>query len=140
MRFFFITCLLIVFAGITAAENPVDSQPALDLQVDAKVCDTIVDRMPINPATEYSADVHQVWLWSKITGAQDTIAIKHVWSYKGEDIWTTEIDVKSSSWRAFSYKTIPSDWTGKWEARVVGPDGTVMATIPFTVGEDLKSR
>jgi hypothetical protein len=68
----------------------------------------------------------------------DTTVIKHVWLYKGEEMATVELPVRSSSWRTYSYKTIPPEWSGDWVVKVIDASGNVMKAVPFKIGEMTK--
>ena len=96
--------------------------------------------MPVGGADSFSPDVEMLYLWSRISGAQDSTSVHHVWSYEGEEKLNFELPVKSPSWRCWTFKTILPEWTGQWEAKIIGPDGTVMATIPFTVTEPTETE
>jgi hypothetical protein len=109
-------------------------KPAAALTVEAKVCTGVQDRMPVGEAASFPATVDQVYLWTKITGASGEITIKHVWVYNGKEMTTVDLPVKTAAYRTWSAKKILPSWTGKWEVRVVGPDGATLATVPFTIG------
>ena len=110
------------------------------LTVEAQICTGIEDRMPVGTGESFPTDVDKLYLWSRITGAQDSISVYHVWSYEGEEKLNFEMPVKSPSWRCWTYKTILPEWTGQWEAKIIGPDGTVMATIPFNISEQTEEE
>jgi hypothetical protein len=130
----------------TAAEEPgeetsqVMEEKVPGLTVEAQICTAIEDRMPVGSGDMFPPDVDTLFFWSRITGAQDSISIHHVWSYEGEEKLNFELPVKSPPWRAWTYKTILPEWTGQWEAKIIGPDGTIMATIPFTVSKQTKEE
>jgi hypothetical protein len=42
--------------------------------------------------------------------------------------------VAGSNWRSWSSKNIDPMWTGSWRVDIVGPDGTVLQSLSFTVG------
>ncbi|MCP4568196.1 MAG: DUF2914 domain-containing protein [FCB group bacterium] len=119
--------------------EPVVAEPAIKaslLTVDAKICSGIEERQPTGVADRFDPGVEKVFLWSKISGATDSIMISHVWLYEGKEMAVVDLPVKSASWRAWSSKKILPSWTGEWEARVVGPDGVVMATTRFTIAAE----
>ncbi len=115
-----------------AITEPMEEQVP-GLTVEAQICTDIVERMPVGGGDSFTSEVGKLYLWSRITGAQDSISIHHVWSYEGEEKLNMELPVKSPSWRAWTYKTILPEWTGQWEGKIIGPDGTIMATIPFQI-------
>ena len=112
-----------------------EEKPASALTVEAKACTGVQDRMPVGEGTTFPATVGQVYLWTKISGALGEITVKHVWLRDGKEMATVDLPVKTGSYRTWSAKKIPPSWTGSWEVHVVGPDGTTLATVPFTVGE-----
>jgi hypothetical protein len=109
-------------------------KPADALKVEAKLCTGVQDRLPVGEATTFPATVDQVYLWTKIIGASGEITVKHVWVHNGKEMTTVDLPVKTAAYRTWSAKKILPHWTGQWEVRVVGPDGTTLATVPFTVG------
>jgi hypothetical protein len=116
--------------------NKADMEPATDITVETAVCTSVVDREPVGTADVFPADVGQVYFWSKIEGCQDTTMVKHVWYYKGDEIATVQLPVRSSMWRTYSYKTIPPEWSGDWVVKVVDASGNVLKAVPFKVGEE----
>lgn len=120
----------------TSKPAPIKAEPAASaalLTVDVKICSAIEERQPVGVADCFDAGVEQVYLWSKISGAADSTSVTHVWLFEGKEIATVELPVKSSSWRTWSSKKMLPARTGEWEARVVGPDGVIMATTRFVI-------
>jgi len=109
------------------------------VEVEAAVCTAVEERLPVGTADVFPAEVGQVYFWTKVEGLQDTTMIKHVWYYKGDEIATVQLPVRSSSWRTYSYKTIPPEWSGDWVVKVVDADGEVLKAVPFKVGEEKMS-
>jgi hypothetical protein len=113
---------------------------ALKFEVEAVLCTNVVDREPVGEAADFPADVDKVYLWTKVTGLPEgeSSFIHHVWLTGGEEMADVQLVVKGDPWRTYSYKTIPPEWAGDWEVKVVGPDGNVIKSIPFTVGKQAK--
>lgn len=131
--------LFFVSSGISQSDSGLANiEPEDKLAVEAILCSGIAERVPIDTVSEFGPEVERVYLWTKISGATDTLLIRHLLIYEGKTVLDLELPVKSASWRTWSYKTIDGDWSGKWEAQVIGADGTVMATIPFMVGVTAK--
>lgn len=124
----------LMFAFVCAATVGAQGEKPAALTVEAKLCTGVQDRMPVGEATTFPATVDQVYLWTKIIGAAGDITVKHVWVYNGKEMTTVDLPVKTAAYRTWSAKKILPQWTGKWEVRVVGPDGATLATVPFTVG------
>jgi len=131
--------LLIIFslvAGAIAQNQTEADQPPENLEVEAVLCTGIEDRMPTGENTAFPADVEKVYLWTRVSGVTEgEMTIHHVWLRNGKEMADVPLKVKGSPWRTYSYKTIPAEWAGKWEAKVVGPDGNVIKSLAFTVGE-----
>jgi hypothetical protein len=108
-------------------------ETASTLTVEAKLCTSVVDRVPQGEATKFGSDVGQVYLWCRVNGATDTTHVEHLWYYKGEEKASIKLPVKTASWRTWSKKTIMPQWTGQWEVKIVDVDWHVLKTIAFTV-------
>ncbi len=113
----------------------VSVETASGLTVTTELCTGIEERMPVGMAKAFPADVNEVYLWSRIVGAQDTTFVKHVWYYKGNEMADVHLDIKSAAWRAWSKKTILPSWTGDWEVKIFDADDAELAAMKFTVGE-----
>jgi len=101
---------------------------------DAKLGTGVQDREPQGVATSFKPDVGKVYCWTKVTGAEGG-EITHVW-YKGDEKMTeVKLPIKYASTRTWSAKTIPADGKGDWKVEVLGPDGTVLQTLTFTIAE-----
>ena len=51
-----------------------------------------------------------------------------------EEMGRIPLRVAGSNWRTWSSKNIEPNWTGVWRVDIVGPDGTVLESVSFTVG------
>lgn len=96
----------------------------------------VENRKPVNVDSTFSADVGTIYFYSVIEGAQDTTTISHVWYYKEEEKARINLQVKSSSWRTWSSKTILEKWTGPWRVMIEDANGNVLATKSFTIQEN----
>ncbi|MEA3297327.1 MAG: DUF2914 domain-containing protein [candidate division Zixibacteria bacterium] len=110
-----------------------DSAIESDLTVEAEVCTSIEERMPVGAGDSFSADIGELFLWSKIKGASDSTAVKHYWFYKDKEMTVVELQVKSTSWRTWSCKQILPEWTGDWETRIVDINGVVLESVSFKI-------
>lgn len=135
-----ITLTIIAIIALLPAVSLGQEQPtgnvAATLTADATVCTDVQERVPMGEAKSFPADVGKLFLWCKISGAgQGETTISHVWLHDGKEMANVQLSVKGNSWRTWSSKTILPQWTGNWEVRIVGPDGTVIKSITFTVGQ-----
>ena len=122
-----------------AAPAAAPAAPAASVSVvEAVVARSVVDRVPQDTGTAFPADVGQVVLWTKVSGATAATAataIHHVWFHGDSQVGDVELAVGGSPWRTWSKKTVPADWTGAWHVEVRDAAGTVLKRIDFTVGQ-----
>lgn len=109
-------------------------QPAPSVQVAAAVLTTgIRDHMPVDSLSRVPSDVGRVFLWTRITGAQDSTVVAHVWYRGDEQAASVQLPVRSPDWRTYSTKQILPSWTGPWHVEVVDANGNVLKTVTFQV-------
>jgi len=124
-RTLMVLLVTLLVGGLTASAG------AQEMTVEAAIAMDVVDRMPVDTASTFSADVGQLWCWTKITGAEG-MTIEHVWSY-GEWEWVVPLQIGGSPWRTYTSKKVMADWTGDWTVTVRTSAGEVLETINFTV-------
>jgi hypothetical protein len=126
--------MLLALAVALAAQEPQGQMAQEGLAVaEAVITGSVMDRQPGASLDTVAADMGQVYCWSRITGAQEETTIEHVW-YKGDvEMARVQLTVAGSNWRTWSSKNIEPIWTGAWHVDIVGPDGTVLDTVNFTV-------
>ncbi len=117
----------------TALATPLNAQEVAGIQVDIAIARAVMDRMPVDTASTFPADVGQVACWTRVTGATDT-TIQHVWIH-GENEFPVSLEIGGSPWRVWSTKSIPAEWAGEWRVEVRDASGTVLASTAFTVGQ-----
>ena len=145
MKHISIAALALLFAQGLAAQDttkaaaPVAAPaaaPTVSVSVaEAVVARSVLERVPQDTGTAFPADVGQLVLWTKVTGATAATAIHHVWFHGDTQVGDVELAVGGSPWRTWSKKTVPADWTGAWHVEVRDAAGTVLKRIDFTVGQ-----
>jgi hypothetical protein len=123
--------LCLVCPAIVLAQAPPPA--ASGLEIESQLCRSVLEREPVEPAESFSADVGQVFLWTKVTGATDSAIIKHVWFYGEQEMATVELPVRSSSWRTWSSKNILPQWVGNWQVKIVDAEGNIFKSVSFTI-------
>jgi hypothetical protein len=93
-----------------------------------------MDRAPMDSGTAFPADVGQLVLWTRVSGAAGSV-IRHVWFHGETEVGNVELTVTASPYRTWSRKTVPADWTGAWHVEVRDAAGAVVQRIDFTVGQ-----
>ncbi|MFZ1947456.1 MAG: DUF2914 domain-containing protein [bacterium] len=95
------------------------------------VCAAVKDRVATGVADTFPSDIYGLYCFTRVAGAKDPLAIKHVW-YHGETVVAeARLAVKGSPWRTWSYKVMRDDWKGPWKVDVTSPDGSVIASKRF---------
>jgi len=74
-----------------------------------------------------------LYCFTRVNGAKGDIEVTHVWYYGDVERARIDLSVRSSSWQTFSSKRIQAHETGKWRVEVLGPGGTLLETILFSV-------
>lgn len=130
--------LLLVLAGATTlvAQDP-EAMPSgneMEMRVTQAVTATgVQDREPVGIAETFSAEVGEVFFYTVFEGDFPESEVTHVWRRDGEEMARVPLTVRGPRWRTWSSKRILADWTGSWTAQVVGPEGTVIESVEFTV-------
>lgn len=118
--------LLLVQAGF--------SQEAAGLEVmNPAICKNVENLTCVDPQNEFSMPIDKLYCFTRISGAKEDTEITHVWYYGDVERFRISLNVRSSSWRTYSSKTIQAHETGKWHVDVLDSAGTVLKTVPFTV-------
>ncbi|MEE9534680.1 MAG: DUF2914 domain-containing protein [Acidimicrobiia bacterium] len=118
--------MLVGAAGLLPAQEA-------EISVEAAIATDVVDRMPVDTGSTFSADVGQLWCWTRVSGAEGTV-IQHVWMHGPHENAIELPTIGGSPWRTWSNKSIPPDWTGEWRVEIRDEDGNVVETVRFTVG------
>lgn len=124
--------LFVVATSATAQEGEMMEATGLDI-AEAVLTSQVSDRVPVDTLAEVSAQVGTVYAWTRIVGAEGETMVEHVWYRTDEEMARVQLTVGGSNWRTWSSKQIEPSWTGAWRVDVVGPDGTVLESINFTV-------
>ena len=124
--FLLLGMISLIFSGVALAEAT--------LSVEAAVIATGVENLtPMGVADKFPADTGRLYCYSKIIGGGEGSSIKHIWYYGDKKVDEIILSIKSPSFRTYSYKTISSDWTGKWKVEIVADDGTILKTLEFVI-------
>jgi hypothetical protein len=130
------------FAQEEAAEEPMEEpieetsevvaeEPALGLE-EIAICSAIEDREPAGAGTVFSNDLEKIYCFTKITGAEDTTSVNHVWYMGDEQLASVNLPIKSASWRTWSSKTIGMS-LGKGHVEIVTEDGDLLGKAEFEI-------
>src|SRR5512134_3887580 len=129
------TLLALVVLGAATVQAQEAQAAGAAVTAEAVLARSIVDRVPQDTGTAFQADVGELTLWTRVTGAAAEAVIHHVWMHGDEQVADIELRIGGSPWRTWSRKTIPPDWTGAWHVAVRDAAGTVLQRIDFTIGQ-----
>ena len=126
-----VVALALSLATPLAAQDTTTVAAQQDATVELVIARSIVDRLPVDSASSFPADVGRVACWTRVSGAAGT-TIQHVWIHNGQE-FQVPMQIGGSPWRTWSTKEIQSDWTGDWRVEVRNATGTVLASASFTI-------
>ena len=97
------------------------------------ICLLMLKRKPVGVGNSFQASVDTLYCFTRIKGADTPVKITHVWYFGGTEMASVDLPVKSSNWRTYSAKTIPSHKTGDWHVDVLDPEYAVLQTLHFKI-------
>ena len=113
-----------------AAEN--NKQGGLEITKFA-LCENVINRDPENIQTDFNSSVSKIYLWTQVSGSESPTEIKHIWYYKNNKMAEISLNVNSSPYRTWSFKSISPELIGEWYVEVTDSEGNVLKKIPFSV-------
>ena len=93
----------------------------------------VENHIPIGVDDKFPSNIGRVYCYSKVVGASKGDIVRHIWYYNDKPISEVSFNVTSSSYRFYSYKTIPPYAKGKWRVDLTMQDGTVLKSTDFTI-------
>lgn len=123
-------CLLNIFLALLLFTSVNAGDISVEVQVVARA---VENRIPIGVDDKFPSNIGRVYCYSKVVGASKGDIVRHIWYYNDKPISEVSFNVTSSSYRFYSYKTIPAYAKGKWRVDLTMQDGTVLKTTDFTI-------
>jgi hypothetical protein len=119
--------------AVVAEESAEDvaEAPALSLE-DIQICSAIEDRQPAGAGTAFADDLDKIYCFTKVTGAEDTTSVNHVWYMGDKQIISVNLPVKAASWRTWSSKMLDMG-LGKGHVEIVSEGGDVLGKAEFEI-------
>lgn len=111
---------------------PAASEAGLTIEKLA-IAPQIENREPVNPGTDFSADVGRLYCYTKVVGAKGEVSIKHLWHFNDKKVDEITLAVKSANFRTRSSKLINPKQTGQWRVDVTDEAGKMLDSISFTI-------
>ena len=97
------------------------------------ICRSVVDRIPLGSASEYSVGIGKLYCFTKVVGARTDTKIVHNWYRNGKLKARVELPVQSASWRTWSLKEIQAADAGDWMVEVLNEHGEPIESILFFI-------
>jgi len=124
-------CAWIFLLGLAVPAN-VLGETELEIGYGA-ICKYVENHEVVWESTSFPSDVKKVYCFTKILGAKEPTAVRHVWYYGNTELASVELAVKTKSWRTYSSKLIMPDQTGPWHVDVVDNKGSIIETYRFDI-------
>ena len=100
----------------------------------ATICADIKDRMAADVGNSFPWSTHRVYVWSLVKAKHLPSKIRHIYYFKGQKISDVALNVRSSYWRTWSYKTISNKrYKGAWRVDIASAEGQVLRSLNFEI-------
>lgn len=103
----------------------------------AYICKGIEESEPTEAGKSFIPDEGGVWrlcCFSEIGGAARGDTIAHVWYWGDREMATVRLPVgPAARWRTWSTKKILDEWRGEWHVDILGPAGSSLRRLDFSV-------
>ncbi len=135
------TAWLVLFAMAASASIalalPPEGKRGSDLTVgSAAICRDVQEREPIDSGNSFPPGVGRLYCFTRVNGAAEPTHVTHVWFHDDKEVHRMELNVDGPTWRTWTYKTIPPEWTGAWRVDIEDADGVIIYSLPFTIAAE----
>lgn len=117
------------------APSPKPTSTSAVLSVaEAAICENVKDRMPAGVQNHFPWSIPRVYVWSLIKARKYPSEIRHIYYFGEQKISDVILNVRSYSWRTWSYQTISDRrYKGPWRVDIATADGQVLRQLYFEV-------
>ncbi len=106
-------------------------QPSLVLE-EIHICTAVEDRQPSGVGTVFPDDLDKIYCFTKISGAEDTTYVNHVWYFGNDEIARVRLPIKAKSWRTWSSKKLHM-LLGNGHVEIVSESGDILGKAEFEI-------
>ena len=100
----------------------------------ATTCRGVENRMPIGVDRSFPISAGKIYVWTEIEAKQVPLKIHHIYHFKGKKVSDVALDVRSTRWRTWSFKTIANHrYRGEWRVDIVTSEGSILRQLYFEV-------
>ena len=102
--------------------------------LEAAVCTDVKDRKPFGKADSFPWSTDRVYIWNLIECERHLSSIRHIYYFNGQKVSDIVLDVRSPSWRTWSYKELSDKrFIGLWRVDIISVDGQLLQSVKFEV-------
>lgn len=124
--------------ALYAQVEPAAEKPESPVKVEKIVTAAAVDKKePVDETAAFALGTPRVYTWTKITAETTPARIKHVYYAESKKVSEVELSVNSSPYRVWSSKAV---WPGNWRVDVTDENGTVLASLDFSVSGEAAAQ
>ena len=127
------TAVVLFLLFLLFSPQTVFSQAPDVLDVEAVICQDVVDRQPIGSETSFPDSIGKLYCFSKIIGAKTPTTVSHVWYFGNTEMFRISLPVNSTSWRTYSMKNIRPHETGAWHVEILDASENKLEVINFQI-------
>jgi type II secretory pathway predicted ATPase ExeA len=121
----------------TAPEPPQENlitQVAIIQLKEVVICQDVVERRPVGKGNQFKSTVGKLYCFNRITlGQPPPTEVTHIWYRENQVVSRVILPVKSFHWRTYSLKRILPQEVGSWHVDIIGSEGTILGTAPFSI-------
>ena len=129
--------LAIAASASMALALPPEGKRGSDLTVGpAAICRDVQEHEPIDIGDSFPPDVGRLYCFTRVNGAAEPTHVTHVWFHNDREVHRVELNVDGPTWRTWTYKTIPPEWTGDWRVDIEDAEGVIIYSLPFRIGAE----
>ena len=131
-----LAAVLLLTATLLCLPIATSAQETSTLEVAvAAISQDVVDREPVDAGISFTASVGTLYCFTKISGAESTTNVTHVWYFGSTERGRVDLNVNPSpeGWRTWSSKIIQTHEVGSWRVDVLDSAGTVLKELQFEI-------
>ena len=100
----------------------------------ATICRAVENLMPVGVDRIFPISAGKIYVWTEIEAKQVPSKIHHIYYFGGKKISDVSLDVRSTRWRTWSFKTIANRrYRGEWRVDIVTSNGNILRQLYFEV-------
>ena len=123
--------------GVASAEQTGGARPDHENNtevLEAVVCSDVKNRSPYGENNSFQWSTDRIYIWNLIKCRSVHASIRHIYYFKGRKVSDISLNIKSSPWRTWSFKTLLDQrYIGPWRVDITSADGGLLQRVYFEV-------